>query len=334
MSETKACCSEKKGTCAPGAVCCPPRAWNVAAGVGATLIAMILMTAAVAKVEGPSKSKLIELGGKDYLVDTIAGPIELAIVIAILLGFRLRLCWACVAAMFGGFAGYSLSYYFAKESCGCFGALLVNTPLEFLTIKGVSTIIDVVFVLMALGLLAWRGCMRWPMAALVLALIAGTGGFFYANHDRAKALAFIESMKTPPLDPASGEVVKDAPTQLFESALLADIRAQPAGGPAWYIFVYDPDCSECMELHPYFEMDMQRLEDTDDPFLRVRMFTKQDLDAQNIVKFWDWPTGASMLLIRDGVLTNVYSHDHTEDSPTPDIIYESLEVDALEANYP
>ncbi|MCA9294233.1 MAG: hypothetical protein KDA20_10505, partial [Phycisphaerales bacterium] len=268
------------------------------------------------------------------LVDTIAAPFEFAVVIAILLGFRMRLCWACVATMFGGFAGYSLSYYLAKESCGCFGSLLVNTPFEFLTIKGVSTIIDVAFVLMALGLLAWRGCMRWPAAALILALLAGTGGFFYANHDRAKAMQFIEDQKTPEPDPATGVVAKDAPTQLYESALLADVRAQPPGGPAWYIFVYDPTCSECMELHPYFEMDQQRLEDTDDPFLRVRMFTKQDLDTQGIVKFWDWPTGASMLLIRDGVLTNVYSHDHSDDSPTPDMIYEQLEVDDLPPNYP
>ncbi len=341
------------GACtSPKRSCCAPRAWRCAAGISATIVSVIVMTAAVAKLAGPSLSKFITIGGQDYLVDTIAGPIEFTIVIAILLGFRMRLCWLCVAAMFGGFAGYSLSYFMAKESCGCFGSLLVNTPFEFLSIKGVSTIIDVAFVLAAIGLLAWRGrsCMRWPAAAVVLALLAGTGGFFYANHDRAKAIAYEKEQRdkalnpdpvpAPPNDatpadtPPAVKAFTDAHSVLFNSNLLTDIRAQPPGGPAWYIFVYDPNCSECMELHPYFEMDQARFETTDDPIMRIRMFTKQQLESDGIIGFWAWPTGASMLLIRDGVLTNVYSHEHEDAQPTPDMIYEDLEVDNLLPNYP
>ena len=343
---------EVEGTCTDLARCCGSRRWRVAAGCAAVVICTILMTAAVAKLAGPSASKLITLGGADYLLDTFVGPIELALVMAILLGFRLRACWMGVAMLFGGFTGYSTSYLLADKSCGCFGTLLLDTPFQFLMTKGVSTAIDVVFVAAAVGLLVWRGGKRWPIAALVLAVASAGAGYAYAEGERARSLAFIEEERAKAIDgalqdvaPAPGETsdptpapsttpARDAMTVLLGSPLLEDIRTQAPGGPAWYIFVYDPGCSECMEKHPYVEMDQMRLRDTNDPILQVRLLTKQEIEAAGVIDFWGWPTGATMLVIRDGVLTNVYSHDHSDESPLPDRIYEQLEMDDLPPNYP
>ncbi|MCA9293823.1 MAG: hypothetical protein KDA20_08415, partial [Phycisphaerales bacterium] len=68
MTESKSCCAEQGGSCKQGGCHAATRSWRLSAGVCATIIASILMAAAAAKLHGPSLSKLITIGGKDYLV--------------------------------------------------------------------------------------------------------------------------------------------------------------------------------------------------------------------------------------------------------------------------
>jgi hypothetical protein len=153
-------------------------AWNVVALAAAVLLSGALGLAAYAKFTHPNKAKRLfeSADGADYVLqDPVIAGFEVAVILALLLGHRLKLAWVGVTLMFGGFAGYALFYLLRGESCGCFGELF--TPPIWLTFA-----IDIVAVGVGVGLLAWRGVRRPRLGGLLLGAVALAGvGFGFAS---------------------------------------------------------------------------------------------------------------------------------------------------------
>ncbi|GEM_PF-2114725 len=154
------------------------RAWNLAAAVLAVALSAALGLAAYAKFTHPNKAKRMfeSADGADYVLqDPIVAAVEVVVILALLLGHRLKIAWVGVTLMFGGFAGYALFYLLRGEPCGCFGELF--TPPIWMTF-----VIDVVAVAAGLGMLAWRGVSLGKLAGLLVGAVAlGGVGFAFAD---------------------------------------------------------------------------------------------------------------------------------------------------------
>ena len=130
----------------------------------AVALSGVLGLAAYAKFTHPNKAKrlLESADGSEYVLqDPIIAGFEVAVILALLIGHRLKLAWVAVTLMFGGFAGYAVVYLLRGESCGCFGDLF--TPPIWMTF-----VIDIMAVAIGVGLLRWRGLVLTFLGALML----------------------------------------------------------------------------------------------------------------------------------------------------------------------
>jgi hypothetical protein len=323
-----------------------PAAWNLSALIVALLVCAVLGIAAYAKIVDPNKAKFITIGGSDFAYERAIGIFEVLVILALLAGHRLRLAWLGVLVMFATFAGYA-GYYAARGvSCGCFGTALNGTPLEWMTVRGVSVGFDVLFVVLALILLNGRGFGAKAIQGLVgLALmLTAVGGFLgsfeYANYQRALERA--EERTKEQIDDreelAPGLRVGAAPAILLRQDEFAEVVADTAENPGkmWYIFVYDPDCSECMEMKPIVDMLQQQYEEDETSLIQVMSYTKQDAQEKHNIDFWSWKSGATVILVQDGDILKVYDESLTPDGkPYPDEVMEEFyESGAIEGDWP
>lgn len=322
-----------------------PAGWNLAALLVALVICAVLGIAAYSKIVDPSKAKFITIGGNELRYERFIGIFEVLVILALLAGHRLRLAWLGVLAMFGLFSGYAGYYFATGNSCGCFGTALDGTALEWMTIKGVSVAFDVVFVVAALALLGWRGFGAKMIQGLVgLALIlsvagAGLGWLEYTNSPGGGA--------KPPPPPPNGNQVQSLPPGLQvnhqAAALLrqdayASLIASSAANPdkMWYVFVYDPDCSECMEMKPVVDLLKEQYEAEENPYMEVVSVTKQEAQDAYGIDFWTWESGATIIIVQGGDILRVNDEKLTPgNKPTPDMVMEDFfSAGAIESNWP
>lgn len=308
-----------------------PAGWNLAAMLIAILVCAVLGVAAYSKIVDPNKAKFIVLGGSEFRYERAIGIFEVLVIIALLAGHRLRLAWLGVLALFALFAGYAGYYFASGESCGCFGNALDGTPFEWMTIKGVSVAFDLLFVLAALALLAWRGFSGKTITGLVgAAMVLSVGGAWLGSVEYAEYEKMREKAKETSSDPvedeelAPGLRVGHHAAKLMRQDEFADIIGDETEGRMWYIFVYDPDCSECMEMKPLVDMFQQQYADEESPYMQVRSVTKQHAEQYGI-EFWAWPSGATMIIVQDGDIVKVYDEDLTPgEKPLPDQLMEGF----------
>lgn len=277
------------------------------AAIVAMAIALVLQFAAAAKLMGPNpKEVLLQAGPIDIisakftlkdplLLDQAVAAGELLAVVLLLTLRRKWWSWPPVILLFSAFAGYA---YYAHEHgvpCGCFAKLWVP-PAK------VSAIIDLSFVTLGLfSALALRA--RWwaIVGVAVLAPLLGYAGYSYA-HDH--------------LPPAPTTAVgQTAPDKLLASELMADIVSQPAGGPLWYIFVYDPGCSVCEAMKPTVDGFGQAYDNQADAPVRIRQFSIPDLEAKLKLGEWEWAPTPTVLLIKDGKIVHKWNG---QEAPIPD----------------
>jgi hypothetical protein len=323
-----------------------PAGWNFAAMLVAILVCAVLGIAAYSKIVDPNKAKFITLGGSEFQYERWIGIFEVLVIVALLAGHRLRMAWLGVLALFAMFSGYAAYYLATGESCGCFGNALDNTPLEWMTAKGVSLAFDIVFVLAALGLLALRGFGAASLVGLLAGSIllsgvgAGLGSVEHANYKRTleEARERIAGQTDEREELKPGLRVAKAPAILVRHESFADLLSDSIENPdrMWYIFVYDPDCSECMQMKPLVEMFEQQYADEQSPFMQVRQITKQEIQRTTGLDFWTWETGATTILVQDGDILKVYDAKLTpSEKPLPDeVLEEFFEKGAIEGNWP
>lgn len=307
-------------------------AWTAAAGFVAVLVAAALLLAAFSKAATPNPDKIVDLSGLPLLgagglglgeakLDWVIAAGEMVIVVALLLGFRLRLAWAGVAVLFGGLTGYVLHAMVGDRSCGCFGDLIAIP-------SWVSLTMDIGFVVLALGLLAWRRTYAGLIVAVAaLAVANGFVGYRFAAWSTDAALERKEAKVKQEQDEAGAT----ASEVLLASERLAHIREAPEGGPAWYVFVYDPSCGVCEDLLlGFFEPMQAEFEAQPEPTLRIELVNKEDLSATVGIDPWAWPQSPTAFVVRDGVITNRYGGEAT---PTPDQIDFALQAGLLDPTF-
>ncbi|MFM9956572.1 MAG: MauE/DoxX family redox-associated membrane protein [Phycisphaerales bacterium] len=260
---------------------------------------LVLQFAAVAKVLGPNpKTFLIQPGQYGFtdgvLLDYVVAVSEFVIVLLLMAWHRRRFVWPLVAMMFAVFAGYSLYWTVRGEKCGCFGKLW-EPPL------GVTLGIDIAMVFLSLMI---AGAMRVPKgliaSVLVVCLGMGFGGYVMA-----------EKLAPPKRTQAVGMTGQD---RLLASELLKDVKEQPAGGPRWYVFIYDPDCHLCEQMKPMIEMFEQQYA-AGDPNMRIRKLSVVEINEKTGIDTFEWNPTPTALLIKDGVVEKVWRGNEV---PLPD----------------
>lgn len=271
----------KAGCCGdPGCGCKARSGSDPLALTVALLIVAVLGFAAYAKFTGPNPHEKIP--GTDVLLDHAVAAVEVLVIVGLLALHRLKAAWLVVAVMFAGFAGYAGFYTILGRSCGCFGNLW-KPPL------GVTLAIDAVFALAALGLARRRGASaRLLIPTAIIGVLACAGGYLYADSKPRQETI------------AAKYENKDGPQRLLESELLADVRALPAGSPAYYLFVFDPDCHVCEEMMPRVDWEAGEYESTADPVLQVRKFSVNDLESQHGIERWAFAPTPFVVVVRDG----------------------------------
>jgi len=214
-----------------------------------------------------------------------------------------------------------------------------------MTYRGVSVGFDVVFVLTALVLLKWRGMSGKAiqgfagLSLILAALGAGLGSLEYGNYQKAVERAEREAREQAVDDEelAPGLRVGAAPAILLRQAEFADVIADTKENPGkmWYIFVYDPDCSECMAVKPIVDMLQQQYADDESSLMQVRSYTKQDAEQYGIDEF-AWESGATVILVQDGDIVQVYDEKRTpSEKPMPDEVLETFfESGSIGSNWP
>lgn len=270
------------------------RGATTAALVFALAVAGLLLFTAYAKAFYPSP-KPVPIEGFRL---TIPGPVfdrtiagfEVAVAVGVLALHRAWAAWAMSAIFFGALGGYSLFKSWHGESCGCFAAMFEAPPYSMFAV-------DVVIALGSLGIAA---CLKAPRAILPVALVGALAGG-YAGWTFSQAT-------TPPrrAETAAKHGGKLAHARLFDSELMRDIREQDESGPAWLIFCYDPDCHICEAMKPLIEFKMEEYAETDDPVLRIRMFSIPELTKTVGIESFAWET-PTLFVVQRGRITKLWS---------------------------
>lgn len=280
---------KQSGCCSTGGCACAPRkGFDAVAFTAALLVSGVLGFAALAKFTGPNPNeKILDTG---ILLDYAVAGVEVIVILGLLALHRVKYAWLITAIMFAGFAGYAGFYALVlKRSCGCFGKLW-TPPL------GVTLAIDIAFVFLSLAMAKRRGAkLGIIFATLGIAGLASFAGYKYADSKPRQETV------------AAKYENKDGPQRLLESSLLADLRDLPAGSPAYYIFVFDPDCHVCEGMKPIIEFQTADLEANADPDLQVRQYSVPDLEAQVGIERWAFSPTPFVIVVKDGQVLRTLS---------------------------
>ena len=346
------------------------RLWNRVALASALVICGALGLASYAKLVSPDKGKRF-FGSSDILQDQVIAVLEIGVIVALLLGHRLRLAWVGVMLMFGGFLGYAAYYMLRGESCGCFGGLIELPPWG-------TVVMDSVIVLVAGGLLLGRGVGAGRVGAAGLAAGGlGVAGWFFADATRPLTPEEIEQREMElERDPGGGggdvegsgaegsgegaggdEPVRGdgaggggpagagdaslpgradgftAMERLLRTALLSRARASADDplAPAWYVFVYDPSCEVCQEKL----IDVEAFSGQwggGHPLLRVASFRKLELEEEVGIQYGAWDGSPVVFVVSRGRVVHV---TRGEEAVSPQAVVREMEETGSPAvNFP
>ena len=147
---------------------------------------------------------------------------EVVVVVLLVFYRRSAMSWIGLGCLFGVFFGYTFTRWVSgAASCGCFGTIPVP-PVVTLGIDAIGIVVAGMT-----GALHARRRSTLGVALSASFCCAGAG------------MVVSSVLSPPPPDHYS----PDEETQLLASepySMLAD-----ADGPAWYVYLYDPDCPMC-----------------------------------------------------------------------------------------
>lgn len=242
--------------------------------VASLLVAALLLFAAGAKVFAGESAD-----GQTALMYAIV-PLEVIVAIALVL-FRARwMAWAGIAVLFGAFAGYSaFGAYWGETSCGCFGDLKTSPAL--------TLGLDIAVAALAAGI-----SIRRPAGVSRFGLIltaAGVTGMLGAGTGFAMA------------DPRPEDNGDAATARLLALPIMEEVASRRADGPAWYLYIFNPDCDLCQQHLPRMQERERTWAESDT--LRVRTISMFDLERIEGIRMWEWGTPPLTLLVQRGVVT-------------------------------
>ncbi len=287
---------------------------------------------------------------------TIGGEILASVLILLL--HRRWWAWTVIAIVFGAFTGYTMHRLFGgARSCGCFGKFTV-APEITISIDAAMAAMALGCVCLAGARRGWlwlTGALLLPAAiggglygmsqptpddfkpgsAFERAAQARQAAKAAAGTETApavgdapapaaaeQAVAF-DPMSSRPMDVlllvplVQEEFLQGQPepawlTRLGEAAAETD-------GPAWLLFVYDPNCDVCQRFLPYY--DGYERSSADDALLRVVTIQKGHL-VQFGIEDWAWAHSPTTMLVRRGEILHEWGG---EDTPIPGAIRSRIE---------
>lgn len=287
---------------------------------------------------------------------TIGGEILASILILAL--HRRWWAWTVIAIVFGAFTGYTMHRLFGgARSCGCFGKFTV-APRITVWIDATMVAMALGCVCLAGARRGWlwlTGALLLP-AAIGGGLYSSSlptpddfkaGSAFeriWQEKQAAKAAGGTDT--APAADGAPAPGAADEPVEydpiggrpmdvLLLVPLVQDefLKGQPApawltrlgeaaaetDGPAWLLFVYDPNCDVCQRFLPYY--DGYERSSADDALLRVVTIQKNDL-APFGIEDWAWAHSPTTMLVRRGEILHEWGGEET---PIPGAIRSRIE---------
>ncbi len=260
----------------------------------AFVVAAILTTAAIMKVTAGSPPKYVY-----YLA-----PFEIAFSIAVIALHSRRITWLGVTMLFGAFAGYAAHKWHAGEPCACFGEG---------TKPGFSFGLDMIGV--ATGLIF-----------LTRHAKPGADPFGYGLTAAAAAATVGIGVSIGLAPPSAAEFARqtgaEAHQQLLRLPEMAEALNSGPEGPAWLIYIYNPDCQLCLEHLPSFQEDIRA--HGSDSTLRVQTVSMEMLDAREgdeRIPLYAWGDIPTTLLVQSGVVTKRWRQ---ADIPEPSVVRANL----------
>ena len=92
--------------------------------------------------------------------------------------------------------------------------------------------------------------------------------------------------------------------------MMQDVLTSGPTGPSWLVYVYNPECPLCLTHLSAFNQFVE--EAPDDPTLRVRIFSMQELEEHGVAMY-DWATVPTAALYHDGMLKKLYPPQEVPD---------------------
>lgn len=347
------------------------KAWKRTATVASIIIIAFLALAIVGKIATPNPRKTVDLLGSSIKLDYLIAAGEIIFIAALARLARKRIAWAAVTLMFGGFTGYAGYYLFLHDgSCGCFGSLIdlpVWTPFAvdiFAVLAGTTLLLwagtkppKLAALLLAAGLLSGVGFtvaqQTAPPTAAEIEREAAEKLAAELEEDADKQTqtdtpstedpntdSDSQADQAPELTEAQARrqarinalgTRASAPERLIRADTFADIMSQPDAGPAWLVFIYDPDCEVCMAVKPDFDDWQPLLEEEQNERLRIRQVSKAEAEADAGIEYYAWRGSPVLFIVTDGVVTHRWLDDNT---PSPEDVLLGLELGDLAPNFP
>ncbi len=275
------------------------RAIRAVALAAAALIAGLLLFTAFAKAAYPNPKEITVEG----LGWRIPGPtfersiaaLEVVVAVGLLTLRRAWGAWLLSALFFGALAGYGLFKSWHGEACGCFAKMFDPPPYSMVAV-------DVVIVGAALSLAAGLRSPRGLLALVMFGVIAAAGAGW----------AVSDATTPPRREEPPGPDKRLAHALLLDSEAMKDIREQPADGPAWLIFAFDPTCHICEAMKPIIDFKRDELSETGDPVLQVREFSIPEMERDLKIDQWRWET-PTLFVVHAGRIVKLWSGKSLED---------------------
>lgn len=338
--------------------------WKRVATAASLVIIAFLLLAIVGKFATPNPRKTFDLLGTTVKLDYVIAGGEILFVLGLAVFARRRIAWALVTLMFGGFLGYAGYYLFFHDgSCGCFGTLIdlpTWTPFT----------VDVFAVIAGSALLLWSRFGTPRVAATLFgAAVLGALGFTVAQHTAPPTAAELEQAEQNRLamqiesesqtefgendqnssaesdasdaELSAGEQLRaariqalgtraSAPERALRSSLFEDIMQQADGGPAWFVFVYDPACEVCMAKKPDIDDWELILSEEQNTIMQIRQISKEDAERDAQIEYYAWRGSPVVFIVQDGVVTHRWLDEST---PLPEDALLGLELGDLAPNF-
>ena len=110
----------------------------------------------------------------------------------------------------------------------------------------------------------------------------------------------------------------EALARLASTYAREELATATGEGPAWLVFVYDPNCDVCQKFLPFYEG--YETDSAEDALLRVATVKKSDL-VRFQIEDWAWTHSPTVLLVKGGAIIQEWGG---EDSPIPGAVRERI----------
>ena len=304
----------------------------------------------------------------EEMFDYTVGGVQVVIIVGLLALWRKWWTWAGLAVMWSGMSAWCFYASANGKSCGCFAALIEVPPYTSGVLDGMLALVSlslafvrgapaILVVATAFGMAVaaptgWKVAEQFVDPSMKVQILEGLEGGRRPGPQEgtedtqpeatgaSNEGAVDDQQVAPAEEPVASSGImppsfpenpgwSPARQRWLDSDLLADVREQEFGGPAWLIFNYDPECHICEEIMPYMDFMGEDWELSSDPVLQIRKFSIPDMVEETGIERYQWPNTPTMFVVRDGEIVAQWYGETVEGWTDAEIqeIYDALDYD-------